>query len=680
MPDLRRLFAPRSLAVIGGGAWCANVIRTAQNFGFPGEIHVVHPNRTEIAGQPAVRTLADLPDAPDAAFVGVNHSATLDLVSDLANRGAGGAVAFASGFGEVDGPDAQSRQEALVQAAGTMPVIGPNCYGFVNALDRVAIWPDQHGLVPVGRGVAILTQSSNLAINLTMQRRGLPIGFIGTAGNQAQIGLTDLARALIADSRITAIGLHIEGIGDIRGFEAMAQEAGAAGKPVVALKAGASEAARAATMSHTASLAGSGAGASALFHRLGCVEADSLGAFLETLKLLHVLGPLGGTQLASMSCSGGEASLIADTAHRLGGLSWANLTDGQRSGLAAVLGPKVTLANPLDYHTYIWNDPEAMARTFAAMLDGPQDLTLLVADFPRKDRTDPADWACIVTAAKAAHAQVRRPFALLSTLPDTMPEDVVETLAASGIAALSGLEDGMRAVKLAGLCVPARGVTAAPIVLPGAPSAPHLMDEAAAKRWLAGFGVAIPRQTTADCAEVSARMAAGFSGPVVLKGLGLAHKTDAGAVALNLRGIDAVRDAAERMNATSFLIEEQVEGVVAEMLVGVLRDPAHGFVLTLGAGGVLTELWQDSVSLLVPASWSEIDAALDTLRTAPLLNGFRGRPKAARTALIELIMAVQDAVIAEADVIEEVEINPVIVTSDRAVAVDALVRKGVRDE
>ena len=236
------------------------------------------------------------------------------MIRQAAKLGIGGAVCFASGFREAAAEleDGVGLQEELVTAAGDMPILGPNCYGFINALETASLWPDQHGLAKVSSGVAIISQSSNIALNLTMQARGLPIAYIMTVGNQAQSGLSHIGEALLDDDRVTAIGLHIEGIDDLKSFEAFARQAWACGKPVVALKTGRSDQAQAATVSHTASIAGSSAGATALFDRLGIAEVQSLPVLLETLKLLHVHGPLKSARIASLSCSGGEASLMAD--------------------------------------------------------------------------------------------------------------------------------------------------------------------------------------------------------------------------------------------------------------------------------------------------------------------------------------------------------------------------------
>ena len=222
----------------------------------------MHPKRAELGGVATVARLEDLPAVPDAAFIGVNRHATIEAVAHLREMGAGGAVCFASGFSEAQAEtgDGADLQAALLDAAGDMPVIGPNCYGFINYLDGALLWPDQHGGRRVDAGVAILTQSSNMAINITMQRRGLPLAYVATAGNQAQTRLAEIGTTLLEDDRVTALGLHVEGIGDLRAFEALAARARALGKPVVALKAGRSDQAQAAAVSHTASLTGSDAG------------------------------------------------------------------------------------------------------------------------------------------------------------------------------------------------------------------------------------------------------------------------------------------------------------------------------------------------------------------------------------------------------------------------------------
>lgn len=664
--DLSRLFRPRTIAVIGGGAWCDQVVEQCRKMGFDGDVWRVHPK----GGKGVYSTLESLPSAPDAAFVGINRHATIEAVQVLRDMGAGGAVCFASGFSEAAAEDATGHdlQSDLLAAAGDMPILGPNCYGFINAIDGALLWPDQHGSTRVDRGVAILTQSSNIAINLTMQARGLPIAYTVTCGNMAQTGQAEIAAGLLDDDRVTAIGLHVEGFSDLRAWEALAAKAHARGVPLIALKVGRSAQARAATVSHTASLAGGDAGAQALLDRLGIPRLDSLPSFLETLKLLHITGPLASNRIASISCSGGEASLAADTAHGRN-VVFPPLNESQKQALSRALGPMVALANPLDYHTYIWRDEGAMTAAWAGMVDPDLALTMIILDYPRADRCDPTDWDIATHAALNVRAQTGANVAVVASLPELMSEATCERLMAGGVVPILGLDEAVLAAEAAAKW---RVPVSDPICLPGAERNGQILSEAEAKSALVLHGLDIPRaKTGSNPAEFALEI--GF--PLVLKGEGIAHKTEAGAVALGLTSADEVAEAAARMPTDSFLVEEMVTGGVAELLIGVTRDPAHGFVLTLAAGGTLTELLQDSTSLLVPASRDCIKQALSRLKVCKLLQGYRGAPAANVGAILDAVDAIQSYVLANAGRLEEVEVNPLICTPTRAVAADALIKE-----
>ena len=671
MHSLERLLSPKTIAVIGGGAWCEGIMGAAQALGFAGSIVPVHPTKAEIAGLPAVARLGDI-DAPiDAAFIGVNRHATIDIVKELHALQAGGAICFASGFSEATAEDASGGdlQVQLVDAAGEMPILGPNCYGFVNALDRAAIWPDQHGLAPVKKGVAILTQSSNMAINLTMQARGLPLAMVVTCGNQAQTKQADVAAALLDDPRITALGLHIEGFGDLRGWEALAAKARAKGIPLVALKSGRSEQAQAATVSHTASLAGADAGAQAFLERLGIARLHGLPEFLEALKVAHLFGRLPGRRIASISCSGGEAALAADTAHGTA-VTFPKLTQDQTAGLRDALGPMVALANPLDYHTYIWRDEAAMTQAWAAMAAPEIDLTLIVLDYPRADRCDPSDWDIATRSAIAAAQLTGARYAVCATLPELLPEAKAQQLMEHGVLPFHGLDHAVKAIEAMGAPLPAKQ---APVALSGNPSNPQSLSEAEAKTALAACGLPIPqgahatRQTAAD---VAAKLVA----PFAIKVQGLDHKTGAGGLALNVTA-ETLGEVLPTLAPGPLWIEEMIEEPLVELLVGVVRDQAHGFLLTLAAGGTLTEILEDRVSLLLPASRETVLAGLKKLRTAPLLAGYRGSAPVDMEALLDAIDAIQSYALDNAATLEELEVNPLICTANAAIAADALIRK-----
>lgn len=676
MEPLSRLLRPRSIAVIGGGAWCAAVVTQCRKIGFSGPIWPVHPTKPDIAGLPAFASVADLPGAPDASFIGVNREASIAVLSDLSARGAGGAVCFASGFREsaAETGDGAALEAGLVAAAGPMRILGPNCYGFLNLLDGAALWPDQHGGARVDRGVAIVTQSSNLALNLTMQARGLPLAYVVTVGNQAQSSLPEIAEALLEDPRVTALGLHVEGVGDLSAFLGMVAKARALGKAIIILKSGASEGARAAALSHTGSLAGSDAGANALFARLGIARVKTPAEMVEALKLIHAVGPLPSGRIGVLSSSGGEAGIIADLLEGRA-LDCPPLTQAQHAGLRAALGPKVALANPLDYHTYIWGDRAALARVFTAMLAPDIAIGVAILDFPRPDRCDGSAWEIVIDACADATAATGIPMAILSSLTETMPEATATAMLARGVVPLAGFAEGLAALEAAGRLGQGHGADD-PLVPGPEPVRPRLLTEAEGKKLLAAHGLRVPQSALAATPTEAAEAAARIGFPVVLKALGVVHKTEAGAVALNLPDASGVAATAARMEGAEFLVEEMVDDGVAEILIGILRDPAHGFVLTLGAGGVLTEVLADTTSLLLPVRADDIDAALDRLRMAPLLRGYRGKPFADRGALIAAIMAAQDCAIAHAAALCELEINPLIATPNRAIAVDALMTFG----
>jgi acyl-CoA synthetase (NDP forming) len=661
MNRLERLLRPKSIAVLGAG-WAKNVVEQCERMGFAGPVWPVHPTRSEIGGRPAFRSLADLPHAPDATFIGVNRHATVDVVGELAAMSAGGAVCFASGWSEAG---ESGLEDKLIEAAGAMPILGPNCYGVINYLDGALLWPDQHGGKRVARGVALLSQSSNIVINLTMQKRALPVAYVTCLGNAAVVGLAELAGALFADERVTALGLYVEGIDDAEAFAELAENARAAGKGIVCIKTGKTEQSRSAAASHTASLAGAGVASSAFLRQIGVAEVNTPAELIETLKIFHVHGPHLGSRLCSLSCSGGEAGLVADIAAPFD-LDFPPPSDTQRQRLGDILGPIVTIANPLDYHTFIWGDGPRTTDVFATMLSG-YDAGIFLIDPPRPDRCDPLSYQPAIDAIEAAQAATGKPAFPVASLPENFDEAEAEALLDRGVATLMGLETALAALKAAQTPPgkerwrPAR---------PAPAFATRMLSEAEGKALLGKAGVTTPLGVTAATIAELRDLVAALKPPLALKGLGFAHKTEAGAVRLGLSSLDGQPDIP---GATGYLAEEMVTGAVAELLVGVRRDPIYGATLTLGFGGVTAELLADTVTLVLPAEAEDVLAAMKWLRLWPLLDGYRGRPKADVASAAQIAARLGALVLAD-ETIEEIEINPLMLKPEGAIAVDALVR------
>jgi acyl-CoA synthetase (NDP forming) len=661
MSRLDRLLRPRHIAVLGAG-WALNVNEQCRKMGFQGPVWPVHPTKAEIGGLKAYPSLADLPEAPDATFIGVNRFATVEVVGELAAMGAGGAICFASGWTEAGEPGLQDR---LVAAAKGMPILGPNCYGVINYLDGALLWPDQHGGVRVESGVALVSQSSNIVINLGMQQRGLPVAYVACLGNAAVVGLAELTGALLDDPRVTAVGLYIEGIDDAPAFAALAEKSRALGKGVVAIKSGKTELSRTAAASHTASLAGGGAASSAFLRQIGVAEVNTPSELIETLKIFHVHGPQIGTRICSLSCSGGEAGLVADLAAPYG-IDFPQVPQATHDRLFAVLGDIPTISNPLDYHTFIWGDGPKTTEVFSAMLEA-YDAGMYIIDTPRADRCDPSSYQPALDAIVAAQKATGKIAFPVASMAENFGEGRVQAMMDQGVCTLLGLETAIAAIKAAQTPAGVAGWRPAP-ALP--PRETLLLSEAEGKALLASVGVAVPGSVTGvTLAEVAAKLR--FGGPYALKGLGIAHKTEAGAVRLGLASLEGQ---AEMPGATGYLVEEMVTGAVAEVLLGLCRDPVYGVTLTLGMGGVTAEVLADTVTLVLPVTEAQVLEAAKGLRLWPLLDGYRGRPKADMAAVVAMAVRLGALMLAD-ESLEEIEINPVIVREQGAVAVDALVRR-----
>ncbi len=696
--NLKRLLAPRHAAFIGGRDAAVAAAQCAA-MGFEGPVWGVNPRRKELGGYPCFASMEDLPEAPDAVFLAVPRHAAIETVAALREKGTAGVVCYTAGFGELGGEGA-ALEQALVEAAGDMALVGPNCYGILNFVQGAAFWPFGFGGGRVARGIAIVTQSGMLGSNLTMNQRSAPLAYVISAGNQAVLGIEDYLDVLVDDPAVAAIGLHIEGLRDVPRFCDAAIRALDAEVPIVALKSGTSEIGARLTVSHTGSLAGTDDLYQALFDRLGIIRVDSPAQFLETLKMLSLAGVPKGRRLAGFACSGGDATLLADYAQRLG-LSFPPPSPAVAEDVAARLPEVATLSNPLDYTTPLWGHEAELAGLFGAMLVGDYDAALLVQDYSSPEvgfglESFQADARAFMAAAR----QAGLPAAVCSGLPENIDRESREIIAGGGIAPLQGIGEAMVAVAGAAAHGEARarimasGGAAALALAPIAPQAgtPEVLDEWHSKQALAAAGVPVPAGRLTD-AETAPEAAAALGFPVALKLVSaeLPHKTEAGAVRLSLTSAAEVAAAVAAITksiarqtpgiaADRFLVERMAVEPVAELLVGIRRDAQFGQVMVLASGGILVELVRDAQTLLLPTERESVSRALDALKLSKLLEGYRGRPPGDRQAALEVVMALADFAQAHRDEILEVEINPLMVLREGALAVDALLRRSVPDE
>jgi acetyl-CoA synthetase len=672
-----RLLNPRTIAAFGG-ANAQEVIRQSDLMGYKGEIWPVHPKKTEILGRKVYRSVEDLPGTPDAAYLGVNRHLTIDIVRDLVARGAGGAICYATGFIEA-GEEGSELQIQLLEASGDMPLIGPNCYGLLNYLNGAMLWPDQQGGRRVDEGVAIITMSSDVGFNLTMQRRGLPIAFMVSLGNMLKFDLPEAIHIFARQDRVTALGLFVETMPDPKAFQEAVNVARELAKPIVAIKTGHSEAGQKIVLSHTASLAGSDVLVSALFERLGVARVDSLEALMEALKVLHVLGPLNGGRVGAMSYSGGDLTLLADAMGPK--LTMPPLSEEVTQRLSSKVHERMVAANPFDFQMFDWDDEDQLAAYFTDFLSEDFDVSLCLLDYPREDRCDQSSWGGAERGFVRAVQQTGTKGAVLSTFADTISESVTARLMKDGIAMLAGVDDGLAGIRSAVDVGTAWRQPPSPPLLVSfgqrQDSPVKVLDEVESKELLSRHGVPIPPARVVHSAGEAAEAARELGFPVVVKALGLAHKTDVGGVRLDLGNADDVSAAVIEMSdlSESFLIEKMVDGIVAELIVGVAHDEQFGPFVLVGGGGILVELMKDSASLLLPTTRDQVLQALGQLKCAPLFSGFRGAPPADLNAAADVILAVAGMVEDDPSSIIELDINPLMLLAEGqgVVAADALI-------
>ena len=677
--NLSRLISPKSIAVVGNrGANFA--IRESKKLGYNHKIWAIHPTLDFLEGIKCYKDIKDLPEAPDATFIAVNAESAIAIVADLKSIGGGGAVLYASGFGEL-GEKGIKRNQRLEEAADGMPLIGPNCYGFINSLDGVALWPDVHGCEPVLSGVAIITQSGNIGLNITMQSIGLPIAYMFTLGNQTNTNIADIIHAMLDDNRVSAIGLHIEGISDIKSFDVAARRALDKKIPIVAIKSGRTDVSAKIALSHTSSMTGLDQLFNVFFERLGIARVDTVPEFLETLKLLSIIGTIDHNGVASMSCSGGEAGMMADLIDGLD-ITFPSLDDLHKDRVKLALNDYVEVDNPLDYHTFIWGDRKRTSECFKQMISGNFAATMLLLDWPRTQESEQKDWDLTLLALSDAISGTREKTIVLASIADCMPKRIIKECQKYGIAPMIGLDICLKALNHSyriGLAFQKSSMQSIEILRSlSHPSKISTLTEFEGKKLLKKYGIPVPDGKIISSTSEALMAAEKIHYPITLKvsDVELAHKTELGAVMLNINDPLALEKACQDLFkiGSSLLIEKMVQDSVAELIIGVGLDPIFGKYIIIGSGGILVELFKESIPLLFPVNREDVSLALSKLKAFPLINGYRGNPQGDVEMIIDCVMATVKLV-SEND-IDELDINPLLVLKrgSGVIAVDTLIK------
>jgi acetyl coenzyme A synthetase (ADP forming)-like protein len=698
---LRPVLAPGSVAVIGAsrqrGTVGGELFHNLLAGGFNGPVFPVNPGAEVVQSVLAYRSVLDVPGPVDLAVVAVPAAGVVGVARECAAKGVRALVVISAGFAET-GPQGAERQRELLgvcREAG-MRLIGPNCLGVINTDPAVRLDATFGPAVPVGGRVGFLSQSGALGLAIVSYANQLGLGLSGfvSVGNKADISGNDLLGYWGEDPRTDLVLLYLESFGNPRKFARIARRLGRT-KPIVAVKSGRSVAGARATGSHTgALLAASDVTVDALFRQAGVIRTDTLSELFDVARLLASQPPPRGRRVGIVTNAGGPGIMCAD-ACEAGGLEVVQLSERLRGELAAFLPREASTANPVDL---LAAAPAGHHRRAVELVAGSGEVDAVIAIFIPPLATDLAEVAgAIREAAEAAPAEVPVLAVVMSaaggplelrgasrTLPSyAFPEDAARALArVATYGAWRSAPEG-RVPELPGVrhdeaaAVLASAMAAGPL--------PRWLGPDEVAGLLGCYGLPLAPWRLAGGPEEAVAAAAELGGPVALKAVvpGLVHKTEAGAVRLALDGAEQVARAAAEMarrvaaaghQLSGFLVQRMAEPGV-ELLVGVVHDPSFGPVVACGAGGTAVELLKDVAVRITPLTDLDAGQMVRSLATFPLLDGYRGAPRADVAAIEDLLLRVS-ALVDERPEVAELDCNPVMAGPDGAVIVDARVRIG----
>jgi acetate---CoA ligase (ADP-forming) len=698
---MRAFLGPRSVAVIGAsrrrGSVAGELFHNLLAAGFNGPVYPVNPKAPVVQSVPAYPSILEVPGPVDLAVLVVPAPLVVQAARECAAKGVRGIVVISAGFAEV-GPEGAQRQRELLsvcRAAG-MRLIGPNCLGILNTDAEVSLDATFGPIVPLPGRVGFLSQSGALGLAIIDYANALDLGLSSfvSVGNKADISSNDLLSFWEQDERTGLVLLYLESFGNPRKFARIARRV-ARTKPVLAVKSGRSAAGARATSSHTgALLAASDVTVDALFHQAGVIRADTLAELFDVASLLANQPVPGGRRVGIVTNAGGPGIMCAD-ACEAGGLEVVQLSEQLQTSLAEGLPAEAALSNPVDM---LASAPPAHYRRTVELVAASGEVDAVIAIFIPPLPADTAEVARAVREAAATAGPVPVPVPVLQVVMSSedlpaedgdgprlphyrFPEDAAYAL-------VRAVEYGVWRRRPEGQ-VPelaeARPDEAAALLAAALADGQggRWLGPAQVARLLACYGLPVAEWRLARSPEEAATAAAALGGPVALKAVApqLVHKTEAGAVRLGLAGAAQVRaaaaDMAEAVAAQGYVVEgflvQRMVGGGVELLVGVVHDASFGPVVACGAGGTAVELVKDVAVRITPLT--DLDAAemVRSLQTFPLLDGYRGAPKADVAALEDLLLRVSALVEAHPE-IAELDCNPVMVLPHGAVVVDARVR------
>ena len=696
--NLNKLLKPTSVAVIGasekegfGGDVCRNILSYVED---RSHVYFIHPKRDSVFGVPCYKSISDVPENVDLMVICTSQKTVIPLLQEGAKKGVGGAVVFASGYGEVGTAEGKQNEAELIAAAKELDiaVMGPNCAGFVNYIDNVQAFAFITAKRDRKGSVGVVSQSGQLCLSM-MDDPGMRFSYNISAGNGKIVQMEDYMDFLVDDEDTKVVSIYIEGVKNADKFAAVLKKAAEKRKPVVILKAGRSAKGGAIAASHTGSLSGSDASFDAVLKKFGAIRVDDLEELIAMSLMLSTMKRMPEkATFASMNLSGGETGICADVGS-LNGIEYPDFTEETLKKLKEQLPSYASPNNPLDMTASLSYDADLYAGALRTVMDDPNIGMVLIGYTLLLEIADP----CIHYMYKGIEKVVQekggncKPIAMIPFAENTRNPEYQEKLFQIGVPVLPPPVYAFKLLRHLADFIAYEPETKTLELAVGHPKSEETqaLSEHESKQELKVYGVPVPDEVIVTSKEEAAQFVKNHPGPLVMKveSADILHKSDVGGVKLNVCGPEAAEKAYEEImeSVTAKRPDAHINGILTvpmldagvEIIIGVNNDPQFGPMIMVGMGGVFVEVFKDVALYPAPLKEEEALEMLKSLKSFKLLNGYRGTEKCDIKALCQTIVAISNYAQANKDVLKELDINPLFVYPEgKGVGVaDALIVK-----